>query len=39
MEQYYINNIITLLREEDIQPEVLGFIYWLLFRLCVNEEV
>lgn len=39
MEQYYIDSIITLLKNESYQTEVLGFIYWLLFRLCVNEEV
>lgn len=38
MKDYYINSISALLREEDIQEELLGFIYWLLFRVTVNKE-
>lgn len=38
MKNYYIDNINTLLREEDIPEELLGFIYWLLFRVVVNKE-
>lgn len=38
MKQYYINSINTLLREEDIPEEILGFIYFCLFKLAVNKE-
>ena len=39
MKNYYIDNINTLLREEDIPEEILGFIYFCLFRFSVNKEV
>lgn len=39
MHDYYVTSINTLLSTEDIPDEVLGFIYWLLFRLAINKEV
>lgn len=39
MKDYYITSINLLLQKEDVPVEILGFIYWLLFRLAVNKEV